>query len=67
LFYSIFAFPNIFATFFIGFLIDFLGVRIGLITLSAGVAIFQLVIAIGGYSYSYTTILIGRMLFGIAS
>jgi MFS family permease len=67
LLYTIFAFPNIFATFFLGFLIDFLGVRIGLIALSAGVAIFQLVIAIGGYTYSYTTILIGRMLFGLAS
>lgn len=30
-------------------------------------ALFQLVIAIGGYTYSYTTILIGRMLFGLAS
>ena len=48
-------------------MIDFLGVRIGIIALSAGVALFQLVIAIGGYSYSYTTILIGRMLFGLAS
>jgi MFS family permease len=67
LLYTIFAFPNIFATFFLGFLIDFLGVRIGLIALSAGVAVFQLSIAIGGYSYSYTTILIGRMLFGLAS
>ncbi|CAM6006142.1 unnamed protein product [Sphagnum balticum] len=67
LFYTIFAFPNIFATFIIGFLIDFLGVRTGIIALSAGVAFFQLVIAIGGYAYSYTTILIGRMLFGLAS
>jgi MFS family permease len=65
--YTIFAFPNIFATFIIGFLIDFIGVRIGLISLAAGVALFQLVIAIGGYAYSYTTILIGRMLFGLAS
>lgn len=48
-------------------MIDFLGVRIGIIALSAGVALFQLVIAIGGYTYSYTTILIGRMLFGLAS
>lgn len=67
LLYTIFAFPNIFATFIIGFLIDFIGVRIGLIALSAGVALFQLVIAIGGYAYSYTAILIGRMLFGLAS
>lgn len=67
LLYTIFALPNIFATFIIGFLIDFLGVRIGIITLSAGVAIFQTVIAFGGAYRSYTTILIGRMLFGIAS
>lgn len=65
--YTIFAFPNIFATFIIGFLIDFLGVRTGIIALAAGVAIFQLVIAIGGFAYSYTTILIGRMMFGLAS
>ena len=67
LLYTIFAFPNIFATPVIGFLIDYLGVRTGIIALSAGVAFFQLVIAIGGYAYSYTTILIGRMLFGLAS
>jgi MFS family permease len=67
LLYTIFAFPNIFATFFIGFLIDYLGVRIGLITLTVGITVFQLSIAIGGYAESYTTILIGRMLFGLAS
>ena len=65
--YTIFALPNIFATFIIGFLIDFLGVRFGLITLSLGVAIFQTVIAFGGAYHSYTTMLIGRMMFGIAS
>lgn len=67
LLYTIFAFPNIFATFFLGFLIDFMGVRIGLVSLAIGVVVFQLVIAIGGYAYSYTTILIGRMLFGLSS
>ena len=50
LLYTIFAFPNIFATFFIGFLIDYLGVRIGLVSLTAGITIFQLSIAIGGYA-----------------
>ena len=65
--YTIFALPNIFATFIIGFLIDFLGVRFGLITLSLGVAIFQTVIAFGGAYHSYTTMLLGRMMFGIAS
>lgn len=67
LLYTIFAFPNIFATFFLGFLIDFLGARIGLVSLAIGVVIFQFVIAMGGYAYNYTTILIGRMLFGLAS
>jgi MFS family permease len=65
--YTIFALPNIFATFIIGFLIDFLGVRIGIIALSLGVVIFQAVVATGGAVKSYTCMLIGRMLFGIAS
>jgi MFS family permease len=65
--YTIFAFPNIFATFIIGFLIDYLGVRIVLITLSFGVVIFQVLVAAGGVYKSYSTMLVGRMLFGIAS
>lgn len=65
--YTIFALPNIFATFIIGFLIDFLGVRIGLVTLSLGVAVFQAVVAAGGAYKSYACMLVGRMLFGIAS
>jgi hypothetical protein len=65
--YTIFAFPNIFATFIIGFLIDYLGVRIGLIALSFGVVIFQTVVAVGGAYKSYSIMLVGRMLFGIAS
>jgi MFS family permease len=67
LLYTIFAFPNIFASLFIGYLIDFLGVRIGLVALSGAVVFFQLVIAGGGYASSYLTILIGRMLFGLGS
>lgn len=65
--YTIFALPNIFATFIIGFLIDFLGVRVGLVTLSLGVAVFQAVVAAGGAYNSYACMLVGRMLFGIAS
>lgn len=67
LLYTIFAFPNIFTTLILGVLIDFLGVRIGVITLSVGVALSQLVVAFGGQFESYNTLLIGRMLFGIAS
>lgn len=65
--YTIFALPNIFATFIIGYLIDFFGVRKGIIVLSFGVVIFQVIVAAGGASKSYVTMLIGRMLFGIAS
>ncbi len=67
LLYSIFAFPNIFATFFIGFLIDYFGVRVGLVSLTGSIFFFQFTIAMGGYAYSYSTILVGRLLFGLAS
>lgn len=67
LLYTIVAFPNIFTTFFIGFLIDFLGVRIGIVTLASGVVIFQLIIASGAFFSSYHTILVGRALLGIAA
>jgi MFS family permease len=63
----VFAFPNIFTTLILGILIDFLGVRIGVISLSIGVALAQLIVAFGGQYYSYNTLLIGRMIFGIAS
>jgi hypothetical protein len=35
--------------------------------LSGFIALFQLMIAIGGYSLSYYTILVGRILFGVFS
>lgn len=65
--YTIFAFPNIFTTLVIGILIDFLGVRIGVISLSIGVALSQTIVAFGGMYKSYHVLLIGRMIFGIAS
>jgi MFS family permease len=65
--YTIFAFPNIFTTLVIGIMIDFLGVRIGVISLSVGVALSQVIVAFGGMYQSYLILLIGRMLFGIAS
>ena len=43
------------------------GVRICLVTLSAGIAGCQFIIAVGGYIESYGMILTGRILFGIAS
>ena len=67
LFYSLYALPNIFTLFFIGYLCDRLGVRLSLMVLSGGVAVFQLIIAIGGYIKSYPMILVGRIFFGIVS
>ena len=67
LFYSLYALPNIFTLFFIGYLCDKFGARISLVGLAIMIALCQLLIAIGGYISSYTTILIGRIIFGIAS
>lgn len=50
-----------------GFLIDFLGVRVGLITLTIGITLSQAIIAYGGYIYSYKLMLIGRVAFGLTS
>jgi len=41
--------------------------RIGLLLLSFGILIFQLLFAIGGYLESYSLMLTGRILFGIVS
>lgn len=44
-----------------------MGVRTGLVSLAVGITLSQVVITIGGYSHSYMTMLVGRILFGIAS
>lgn len=63
--YTIIAFPNIFFPFFVGLIIDFLGIRIAFVSLTFGVAVFQSMVAIGAAQKSFQTMLIGRMLFGI--
>jgi len=67
LFYSLYALPNIFTLLFIGYLCDLFGVRISIMVLSGLIALFQLLIAVGGYAKSYYTILVGRILFGVVS
>lgn len=64
--YTIIALPNIVFPFFIGIIIDYLGIRIAIISLTFCVVLFQTVVAIGGAYKSYQIMLIGRMLFGIA-
>lgn len=63
--YTIIALPNIFFPFFVGLIIDFLGIRIAFVSLTFGVAVFQSMVAIGAAQKSFQTMLIGRMLFGI--
>jgi hypothetical protein len=64
--YTIIALPNIVFPFFIGIIIDYVGIRIAFVSLTFGVIVFQTVIAIGGSMLSYQTMLLGRMFFGIA-
>lgn len=63
--YTIIALPNIFFPFFVGLIIDFLGIRIAFVSLTFGVAVFQSMVAIGAAQKGFQTMLIGRMLFGI--
>lgn len=63
--YTIIALPNIFFPFFVGLVIDFLGIRAAFVTLTFGVAVFQAVVAFGAYHRSFQIMLIGRMMFGI--
>lgn len=64
--YTIIALPNIFFPFFVGVIIDYLGIRIAFISLTLGVVIFQTIVAFGGVFKSFQMMLIGRMFFGIA-
>lgn len=63
--YTVIALPNIVFPFFIGIIIDFIGIRVAFITLTFAVIVFQSVVAIGGATQSFQTMLIGRLLLGI--
>lgn len=64
--YTVIALPNIIFPFFIGIIIDFIGIRVAFVVLTFSVIVFQSVVAIGAATASFQTILIGRMFFGIA-
>ncbi len=51
--YTIIALPNIIFPFFIGIIIDYIGVRVAFVVLTFGVIIFQTVVAIGGVTHSF--------------
>lgn len=67
LLYSVYAFPNTILPFFGGFLVDKMGVRIGLLFFSFLLTIGQLLIFFGGITTTFPLLLVGRVLFGIGS
>ena len=67
LLYTVFAVPNIFSCFFLGYFVDYFGVKLSLNIFSCAIVVFQSIISVGGYIYSYKCILIARIFFGMAS
>ena len=65
--YSAYAFPNIVLPLFGGYIIDRLGVRAVLIGTYCICLLGNIIFAIGGSNLSYTTILVGRSIFGIGN
>jgi nitrate/nitrite transporter NarK len=65
LLYSVYSFPNMILPLVGGFIVDFLGVRFGIILFSVLIIIGQSLITMGGYMNSYAVILMGRIVFGL--
>lgn len=64
--YTVIALPNIICPFFIGIIIDYIGIKVASIGLTLAVVILQVVVAQGAVNKNYNIMIIGRMLFGIA-
>ena len=62
---GVYSIPNIIIPLFGGYVIDYVGYRFGVIFFSAILVGGQGIQALGGYSLSYITILIGKIIFGI--
>lgn len=65
LLYSVYALPNTILPFFGGFLVDKMGVRLGIFIFSLLLTIGQLVILLGAVTTEFSLLLVGRILFGI--
>lgn len=65
--YSIYAIPNMFLPLFAGQMIDYYGTRVMMLVCFLITLIGNLIFALGGCYDSFTTILVGRCLFGIGS
>jgi MFS family permease len=65
LLYSVYSFPNIVLPFFGGYLVDFIGVRIGICIFSGLVCLGQAIFAFSADIGSYPVALVGRIVFGL--
>lgn len=63
--YTIVAIPNIVFAICVGLLIDYFGVRVSFLLLTAGMPLFQLIVAFGATYANYHAMLLGRFLFGL--
>lgn len=64
--YTIIALPGLVFPFFVGMIIDYLGIRAAFVGLTIMVVVFQGVVALGGVGRSYGIMLVGRLFFGVA-
>jgi MFS family permease len=65
LLYSVYSFPNIILPFFGGYLVDFIGVRFGIILFSTLICLGQAVFAFSASIKNYPLALVGRIIFGL--
>jgi MFS family permease len=65
LLYTVYSIPNMVLPIFGGILLDRLGIRIGLILFCTVLTIGQFIFMLGGYSGSYSQMLVGRIIFGM--
>eukprot|EP00347_Sterkiella_histriomuscorum_P003772 403363005 len=65
LLYSVYAYPNIILPIFGGILLDYIGIRLGMVIFSGIILIGQFVISIGGFTKSYWTLIGGRIIYGL--
>lgn len=65
LLYTVYSLPNMFLPILGGILLDSIGIRSGLILFATILAIGQGVFMLGGFQADYTTMIVGRVIFGM--
>lgn len=67
LLYSVYSLPNIIMPFFGGYLLDYFGIRVGIILYNSLLIFGQTLFTIGCYSNNYHMLILGRAVFGIGA